>query len=56
MWPIPQFPCDLITVTEEILNGKFYFLCSDKCKFPQTLKIANVTSVYKNGSRHDTKD
>ena len=23
-----KFPADLVTVTEEILNGKFHFLCS----------------------------
>ena len=22
MWPNPQFPADLVTLTEEILNGK----------------------------------
>ena len=29
MWPNPQFPSDLVTFTEEILNGKLHFLCSD---------------------------
>ena len=24
----PQFPADLVTFTEEILNGKLHFLCS----------------------------
>ena len=28
MWPNPQFSVDLVTFTEEILNGKLYFLCS----------------------------
>ena len=28
MWPNPQFPVDLVTFTEEILNGKLHFLCS----------------------------
>ena len=28
MWPNPQIPADLITFTEEILNGKLHFLCS----------------------------
>ena len=28
MWPNPQETPDLITFTEEILNGKLYFLCS----------------------------
>ena len=29
MWPNPQFPVDLVTFTEEILNGKFNFLGSE---------------------------
>ena len=28
MWPNPQFPVDLVTFTEEILNGKLHFLRS----------------------------
>ena len=28
MRPYPQFPADLITFNEEILNGKIHFLCS----------------------------
>ena len=28
MWPNPQVPADLVKFTEEILNGKFQFLCS----------------------------
>ena len=28
MWSNPQFPADLATFTEEILNGKLHFLCS----------------------------
>ena len=28
MRPNPQFPADLVTFTEEILNAKFKFLCS----------------------------
>ena len=32
MWPNPQFPADLVTFTEEILNGKLQFLCSDSFK------------------------
>ena len=34
--PNPQFPVDLFTFTEKILNGKLYFLCSDN------FKIANM--------------
>ena len=31
MWPNSQFPADLVTFTEEILNGKFQFFeqCSE---------------------------
>ena len=28
MWPNPEFPSDLVTVTEKFLNGKLNFLCS----------------------------
>ena len=28
MWPNPQETADLVTLTEEILNGKRQFLCS----------------------------
>ena len=31
MWPNPQFPADLVTFTEEILNGKLRFFV--QCKF-----------------------
>ena len=30
MWPNPQFPGDLATFTEDILNGKLHFLRSDR--------------------------
>ena len=29
MWPNPQFPVDLVAFTEEILDRKLYFLCSE---------------------------
>ena len=28
MWPNPQGTADLVTFTEEIVNGKLHFLCS----------------------------
>ena len=28
MWPNPQFPADLVIITEEIFNGKLHFLFS----------------------------
>ena len=37
MWPNSQFPADLVTVTEEILNGFFFFFfCA----------VMNVMNVY----------
>ena len=32
MWPNSQFPTDLVTFTEETLNGKLSFLCSNSNK------------------------
>ena len=29
MWPNPPFPVDFVTFTEETLNDKVHFLCSD---------------------------
>ena len=34
MWPNPQFPVDLITFIEEILNAKLNFLCSARAMHP----------------------
>ena len=31
MSPNPQETADLVTVTEEIYNGKLHFLCSGRC-------------------------
>ena len=28
MWPNPQHPADLVTFTEEVLNGEFQFVFS----------------------------
>ena len=28
MWPNPQEAADLVTFTDEILNGKLHFVCS----------------------------
>ena len=32
MWPNPQFPADLVTFTEEILNPKLFFLYNAQTK------------------------
>ena len=43
MWPNPQFPADLVTFTDEILNEKFHFLCEIAlCSFESKNQIANV--------------
>ena len=39
MWPNRQFPADLVTFTEEILDGKRYFLCS------ATIFLKNVSGL-----------
>ena len=41
MWPNPQFPADLVTFTEEILNRKFQFLCSDFLEFLSSIMQKN---------------
>ena len=50
MWPNPQFPADLVTVTKEIINGKLHFSCSDLIKniFRQSFlptKLRNLGST-----------
>ena len=44
--PNPQFPEDLVTFTEEILNGKLHFLCSDisyiRCHMSYIIGIKNI--------------
>ena len=40
MWPNPQETADLITLTEKILNGKLYSLCS--VGFAETLRQAQL--------------
>ena len=41
MWPNPQKTADLITFTEEILNGKLHFLCSVKSR-----RVSNFVIYY----------
>ena len=49
MWPNPQFPANLITFTEEIVNGKLHFLCREKGTAVRKLKFL-LKSWH---SRHD---
>ena len=44
MWPNPQFPADLVTYPEEILNGKLHFLCCAIWDHLHNLK--NVKSIH----------
>ena len=43
MWPNPQETAALVTFTEEILNGKLHFLCTDLKKL-QILIQSNIIS------------
>ena len=39
MWPNLQQTADLVTFTEEILNGKLHFLCSETDVFPKQKNV-----------------
>ena len=39
MRPNQQFPADLVTFTEEILNGKLLFLCSETGKIQSNIDL-----------------
>ena len=47
MLPNAQFPADLVTFTEEILNGKLYFLCSDRTNHGNGSDTIFVTGAIK---------
>ena len=44
MGPNPQFSADLVTFTEEILNGKLHFLCSVSLIITLTMKLVLIVS------------
>ena len=46
MWPNAQSPADLVTFTEEILNGKLHFLCSESKSFWRFFSIFIVDFEY----------
>ena len=59
MWPNQQFLADLVTFTEEILNGKLNFLCSvttntNKIVEKETL-LVNNDEIAKTFKRHFTE-
>ena len=45
MWPNPQETFDLVTLTEEILNGKLFFLCSDSSLYHLTIPAKYLWKV-----------
>ena len=44
MWPNPQFPADLVTFTEEILNGDFIFCAVTKVE--QIFKVEHLRTNF----------
>ena len=47
MWPDPQFPEDLVKSTEEIFNGRLYFLCSMAFMLkPQMFSFMDTGNVF----------
>ena len=40
MWSNTQETADLVTVTEEIINGKLHFLCSEEDKIHEDISEA----------------
>ena len=50
MWPNLQFPVDLVTFTEEIVNGKPHFLCNGMSWYWCTLgwfEVARLNHMWK---------
>ena len=43
MWSNPRFPANLVTFTEEFLNGKFHFLC--KVSYGLSYRFMNTISI-----------
>ena len=51
MWINPQESTDLVKFTEEILNGKFHFLCSVKFLIPWEAKKEYVRTKYQRADK-----
>ena len=50
MWPKPQKTVDLVTFSEEILDGKLHFLCSEMLfKINDQLIWGQTKNAAKNG-------
>ena len=48
MSPNPQFPADLVAFTQEILNGKLNFLCSDNYCLPIKINFTPLHRLHPN--------
>ena len=46
MWSYPQLPADLVTFTEEILNGTLHFLCSEGATWLVVQKISTLAYIF----------
>ena len=46
MWLNPQFPVDLVTFTQAILNEKSGFLCSEKSRIGGSNSIAESDKIF----------
>ena len=54
MLPNPQETADLVTLTEEILNGKIHFLCSERYWFKLIDRTTNITDILRPRTRTQT--
>ena len=48
MWVSPQFPADLVTLTEEILSGKLNFLSSESKNFLYGIIVKHQKTMLRN--------
>ena len=46
MWPNPQFPADLVTFTEEIINGKVHLYSACEWVITKEWKLKQLTATY----------
>ena len=46
MWPNPQFPADLVIITEEIFNEKLHFLCSGGSTIAEKSKMGLFDAMH----------
>ena len=53
MWPNRQEPADLVTFTEEVLNGKLHVLCSGSGFCRLTLLSFGHYSDYEKGTDNE---